>query len=99
MRAGALGGRSGGGEDEHPPQVPHHGHEAPLDAHFVETAQRKLAESERRLDDAQHRLRRLLAQSLEVAAFGRLFSRWAMAWTRVGFSAGPSFAKRWPSGG
>jgi hypothetical protein len=72
MRAGTLGGRSGGGEDEHPLQVPHHGHEAPLDAHFVETAQRKLAEFERRLDDAEHRLRRLLAQSLEVAAFGRL---------------------------
>src|SRR5208282_2331395 len=49
--AGTLGGRSGGGEDEHPLQVPHHGHEAPLGAHFVETAQRKLAESESRLDD------------------------------------------------
>jgi hypothetical protein len=45
--AGTLGGWSGGGEDEHPLEVPGHGHEAPLGAHFVETAQRKLAESER----------------------------------------------------
>src|SRR5271165_2525254 len=72
MRAGTLGGRSGGSEDEHPLEVPRHGHEAPLGAHFVETAQRKLAESERRLDDAEHRLGRLLAQSVELAAFGRL---------------------------
>jgi len=46
-----LAAGSGGGEDEHPLQVPRHGHEAPLGAHFVEAAQRKLTESERRFDD------------------------------------------------
>src|SRR5208282_316468 len=69
---GMLGRRSGGGEDEHPPQVPRHCHEAPLAAHFVEAAQQKLTESKRRLDDAEHRLWRLLAQRIELAAFGRL---------------------------
>ena len=32
---GTLGGRSGGGEDKHPLQVPRHGPEAPLGPHFV----------------------------------------------------------------
>ena len=30
---------SGGGEDEHSLQIPRHGHEAPLAAHFIESAQ------------------------------------------------------------
>ena len=29
----------GGGEDEHSLQIPRHGHEAPLAAHFIEPAQ------------------------------------------------------------
>ena len=69
---GRLAAGQAGARTNNPLKVPRHGHEAPLDAHFVETAQRKLAESERRLDDVEHRLRRLLAQGLEVAAFGRL---------------------------
>ena len=61
--AGTPSGRSGAGEDEHPLQIPRHRHEGPLAAHFVEAAQQELTESERRFDDAEHRLRRLLRKA------------------------------------
>src|SRR5271157_1916657 len=50
---------SGSGAGEYALDVPGHGDEAPLAAHFVEAAQHKLTESERRFDDAEHRLRDL----------------------------------------
>src|SRR5271168_4613441 len=55
-RLGRAPPPSGRGEDEHSLQIPRHGHEAPLAAHFIEPAQRKLTESEHGLDDAEHRL-------------------------------------------
>jgi len=63
---------TGGVEEEHPLQIPGHGHEAPLAAYVFEPAQRKLTESERGFDDAEHRFRRLFAQGVERSAFGRL---------------------------
>ncbi len=63
---------SGGGEDEHPLDVPGHGHEAPLAARLFQSAHRKLTESGHGFDDAEHRLRGLFAQSVEIAAFRRL---------------------------
>src|SRR3954471_19984546 len=63
---------SGGVEDEHSLHIPRHGHKAPLATHFVEAAHRKLTESERRFDDAEHRFRGLLAQSIERPAFWHL---------------------------
>ena len=50
LARGRLAAGSGWSEDEHPLQIPRHRHEAPLAAHFVEAAQRKLPESERRFD-------------------------------------------------
>ena len=49
----------------HPLDVPGHGDEAPLAADAIEPAQQELAESHHRFDDAEHRLRGLLAQSVE----------------------------------
>src|SRR5208283_6129264 len=63
---------SGGSEDEHSLDVPGHGHEAPLAARLCQSAHRELTEAEHRFDDAEHRLRGLLAQSVEIAAFRRL---------------------------
>ena len=69
--AWVVTGCSGGGEGEHPLHVPRHGHEAPLAAHPVQPAERKLAEPERRFDDAEHRLRSVFALGVEAAAFRR----------------------------
>ena len=63
---------SGGAEGEHPLDVPSHGHQAPLAAHVVEPTQQKLAESERRFDDAEYRFRSLFAQGIELPAVWRL---------------------------
>ena len=63
---------SGGGEGEYSLYVPGHGHKAPLAAHVFEPPQRKLAESEHRFDDAEHRFRRLFAQGVESPALRRL---------------------------
>ena len=51
-----------GAEGEYPLDVPGHGHEAPFVADIFEAAEQELAESEHGFDDAEHRLRRLLAQ-------------------------------------
>src|SRR5208282_5945622 len=53
-------------------QIPSHGHESPLAAHFFEPTQGKLTESEHGFDDAEHGFRRLFAQGVERAAFRRL---------------------------
>ena len=52
----------------HPLDVPGHGDEAPLAADAIEPAQQELAESHHRFDDAEHRLRGLLAQTVELFA-------------------------------
>ena len=52
----------------HPLDVPGHGDEAPLAADAIEAAQQELAESHYRFDDAEHRLRGLLAQTVELFA-------------------------------
>src|SRR6266481_4161230 len=62
---------SGGAEGEHPLDVPSHGHQAPFATCLVEATQQKLAKSERRFDDAEHRFWDLFAQSIELPAFGR----------------------------
>jgi hypothetical protein len=51
-----------GAEGEYPLDVPGHGDEAPFVADIFEAAEQELAESEHGFDDAEHRLRRLLAQ-------------------------------------
>ena len=58
-------------EGEHALDVPGQGDEAPFAADLVEPAQRELPEAEHRLDDAEHRFGRLLAQGVELLAFGR----------------------------
>ncbi len=60
------------GEDKHPLQVPGHGDEAPFAARALEAAQQELARAQHRFHDAEHRLGRVLAQRLELAAFGGL---------------------------
>src|ERR1700681_1477910 len=62
--------RKGSAEAErmHPLDVPAHGDEAPLAADAIEPAQQELAESHHRFDDAEHRLRGLLAQTVELLA-------------------------------
>src|ERR1700690_4638592 len=63
------GSASGGAhEDEHALDVPGDGHEVPLAAHTVEATQQKLTEPKHRLDDAEHRLRRVVAPGGEVLA-------------------------------
>ena len=57
---------SGGGEDEHPPHVPGQGDQVPLAFGLGEAAQGELAKAHHRFDDAEHRLRRLLAQGVEL---------------------------------
>ena len=52
----------------HPFDVPGHGDEAPLTADAIEPTQQELAESHHRFDDAEHRLRGLLAQTVELFA-------------------------------
>ncbi len=97
--AGGAPPSIGGGEGEHPLQIPGHGHEAPLAAHVFEPAQGKLTESERGFDDAEHRLRGLFAQGVERSA-GGVFNRCAIASTGVGsFGASGAAAKRSLSGG
>ena len=59
-------------KDEHPLHVPGHGHEAPLAADMIEPAEQELAERDRRLDNAEHRLGRLLAQTVQLLALERL---------------------------
>src|SRR5712675_2005712 len=86
---------SRGIKGEQPLHVPSHGHQAPLASDPIETAQQELPEAEHRFDDAEHRLRRLLAQGISFLPSG-VISRCAMASTGVGFSgAGGTAAKRW----
>ena len=61
-----------GRKDEHPLHVPGYGREAPLAANSIESAKQELSEPERRLDDAEHWLGRMLAQAVECLALGRL---------------------------
>ena len=76
----------------HPLDVPGHSNQAPLAADAIEPAQQELAESHHRFDDAEHRLRGLLAQTVEPCGVRR---RQAMASTGVGFSgAGGGAANR-----
>ena len=62
---------SGSSEGEHSLDVPGHGDEAPLCFDLCEAAQGELAEAHDRLDDAEHRLGRLLAQGVEPLALRR----------------------------
>ncbi len=59
---------SGRDQDKHPLQVPGHGHEVPLTANMIETAQQELAESQHGLDDAEDRFRNVLALGVELPA-------------------------------
>ena len=68
---GRLASSSGAAQDEDPLEVPRHGHGAPFASYLGEAAQEELAESEHGFDDAEHRLRCLLAQAIELLAFGR----------------------------
>ena len=58
-------------QGKHPFHVPGQGHQSPLALDVIEPAQQELAESHHRFDDAKHRFRGLLAQSVEFFAFGR----------------------------
>src|SRR5712671_6625798 len=67
------GPRTGGNrQGEHPLHVPRHGDEGPLTLDIFEPTQQELAEAHHRFDDPEHRLRDLLAQGIELLAFGRL---------------------------
>ena len=67
------GPRTGGNrQGEHPLHVPRHGNEGPLTLDIFEPTQQELAEAHHRFDDPEHRLRDLLAQGIELLAFGRL---------------------------
>src|SRR6185436_1610847 len=63
---------SGRAQDKHPLQVPGHGHEVPLAANLIESAEQELAESQHGLDDAEHRFRGVLALGVELPALKRL---------------------------
>ena len=52
----------------HPLDVPGHSNQAPLAADAIEPAQQELSESHHRFDNAEHRLRGLLAQTVELFA-------------------------------
>src|SRR6267142_1009449 len=62
----------GNRQGEHPLHVPRHGNEGPLTLDIFEPTQQELAEAHHRFDDPEHRLRDLLAQGIELLAFGRL---------------------------
>src|SRR5277367_3421370 len=72
-------------ENEDPLHVPGHGHQAPLAANLVEPAQQELSKAQNRFDDAEDRLRGVLAPAVEFFAFGR-GQRCTMASSGVGFS-------------
>src|SRR6266403_991590 len=55
-------------QSEHAPKVPTHRDQAPLTFDVLEPSQEKLAKSHRRLDAAEHRLGRLLAQRVKLPA-------------------------------
>ena len=95
------GPRTGGNrQGEHPLHVPRHGDEGPLTLDIFEPTQQELAEAHRRFDDPEHRLRDLLAQGIELLAFGRLQTVALMASSGVGFSgADGTLAKRSDKGG
>ena len=85
---------SGGGEDEHPPHVPGQGDQVPLAFGLGEAAQGELAKAHHRFDDAEHRLRRLLAQGVSCRPAG-VASRCAIASSGVGpCGAGGAAANR-----
>jgi hypothetical protein len=52
--------------------VPRHGDETLLTLDIIEAAQKKLAKAHHRFDDPEHRFGGLLAQGIELFAFGRL---------------------------
>ena len=70
-RCAARAATSGGRQGEHSLHVPRDGDETPLALDIVEAAQKKLAEAHHRFDDSKHRFRGLLAQGVELLAFGR----------------------------
>src|ERR1700686_725716 len=80
--------RSAEAERVHPLDVPSHGDEAPLAADTIEPAQQKLTESHHRFDDAEPRLGRLLAQTIEFLSL-----RGAQT-PRHGFDRGRVFRRR-----
>src|SRR3974377_2015957 len=55
-----------------PLHVRGHRDEAPLTLDLVKATQEELTEAHHRFDDAEHRFRNLLAQGIELLAFGRL---------------------------
>src|SRR5665811_996504 len=61
-----------GTKDKHPLDVPGHGHKSPFAANPVDPTQQELPEAHHGFDDPEHRLRDLLAQSVEVTALRRL---------------------------
>src|SRR5713226_261872 len=67
-----LAAASGGRQGVHPLHVPGHRDEAPLTLDLVKATQEELTEAHHRFDDAEHRFRNLLAQGVELLAFGRL---------------------------
>src|SRR6266852_1958223 len=67
-----LAAASGGRQGVHPLHVPGHRDEAPLTLDLVKATQEELTEAHHRFDDAEHRFRNLLAQGIELLAFGRL---------------------------
>src|SRR5258708_37121336 len=67
-----LAAASGGRQGVHPLHVPGHRGEAPLTLDLVKATQEDLTQTHPRFDDADHRFRNLLAQGLELLAFGRL---------------------------
>src|ERR1035437_1338400 len=65
----------------HPFDVPCHRDQRPLPSHRCQATQQELPEAHHRLDDAEHRLPRLLAQTIELAS---LINRaWLFAVTAV----------------
>src|SRR5258707_2692811 len=67
-----LAAASGGCQGVHPLHVLGHRDEAPLTLDLVKATQEELTEAHHRFDDAEHRFRNLLAQGVELLAFGRL---------------------------
>src|SRR5450759_4752888 len=56
----------------HSLDIPCHRDQRPLSLHGRQATQQELPETHHRLDDAEHRFHRLLAQSVELAPFSRL---------------------------
>ena len=71
MRTRVRGITPSGSQHRHSFDVPSHHHQRPLPTHRLKTAQQKLPEVHYRLDDAEHRLDRLLAKRVARSPFAR----------------------------